>query len=330
MRPVPPVIVQTLSLAQVREGYLANGSDAWLPIVDAHHHFWEVPRNPHHWLTQQPRIAFRYGDYESICCDFLPDDYARASAGHRVMRHVVMEGEWDSQDPIGEAIWMQALAQDKGAPHAMAAQIWLDRDDVDAVLLRYQQAPLAGFVRSVRHKPKATSRQLHHSQWVEPGAMRCPHWRAGYRKLAASGLMFELQTPWWHMDEAVELAQDFPNLRIIVNHAGLPAQRDVKSMLLWQQAMQRLSICPNVMVKISGLGVSGDAWRPELQKPVVDSLLASFGFERCMFASNFPVDSLVASMDTLWSGFKSLTQHLPLETRLALFCDNAVRIYQLE
>jgi hypothetical protein len=55
----------------MRERFLASGDDAELPIVDAHHHFWDLTHNYHPWLCDRPRIAFRYGDYEAICRDFL-------------------------------------------------------------------------------------------------------------------------------------------------------------------------------------------------------------------------------------------------------------------
>lgn len=317
-------------LEQARQAYLASGDARLLPIVDAHHHFWAVPGNPHHWLTQLPRIPFRYGDYSAICRDFLPADYAAACGEHQVLRHVVMEGEWDPTDPVGEALWMQGLAQTAGKPHAMAAQVWLDRDDVAEVLTRYSQPPLAGFVRSVRHKPRALPREQHHSGWSAPGSMRCERWRSGYALLQRHGLMFELQAPWWHMDEAVELARDFPQTRIVVNHAGLPAQRDEDTLRGWRAAMSRLADCPNVVVKLSGLGVAGQPWTVEQQQPVVHALIADFGVRRCLFASNFPVDGLVVGLADLWSGFKALTQSLPPNDRLALFCDNAVEVYALQ
>ena len=73
----------------------------------------------------------------------------------------------------------------------------------------------------------------------------------------------------------------------------------------------------------------GAAWTAALRRPVVDTLLAHFGTQRCMVASNFPVDSLVVSLDTLFSGFKQLTRHLTPQARLAPLCDNAVRVYGL-
>lgn len=313
-------------LQSARAAFLAGGDEDTLPIVDAHHHFWDLTHNPHPWLQRQPRIAFRYGDYEAICRDFLPADYAAAAGPHQVLRHVVMEGEWDAGDPVGEARWLSGLAERSGTPHALAAQAWLDRDDLAEVLAVYATLPL---VRSVRHKPRCTTRAEHRADWAEPGSMRCPRWRDGYARLHAAGLMFELQAPWWHLDEALELARDFPATTIVVNHAGLPAERDGASLAAWAAAMERLADAPNVVVKISGLGVPGRAWTPELQKPVVDALLARFGPGRCLFASNFPVDGLVASLTDIFQGFKTLTRHLPREQRLALFCDNACRLYGL-
>lgn len=314
-------------LQACRAAFLTSGDEGQLPIVDAHHHFWDVTHNPHPWLRQRPRIAFRYGDYEAICRDFLPEDYERAAGPHRVLRHVVMEGEWDRHDPVGEARWMTALAECCGTPDAMAAQIWLDREDVGDVLAQYARLPL---VRSVRHKPRCAPRAEYRADWAEPGSMRCPRWRAGYARLEAAGLMFELQAPWWHLGEALELARDFPTTTLVVNHAGLPAERDEASLDAWRQAMERLAAAPNVMVKISGLGVPGHRWTPRLQQPVVDALLASFGTQRCLFASNFPVDGLVASLDDIFQTFKTLTRHLSPAERLALFCDNACRLYRLQ
>lgn len=315
-------------LAHARDEFLASGDDALLPIVDAHHHFWDL-RNPHPWLTELPRIPFRYGDYEAICKDFLPADYAANCAPHRVLRHVVMEGEWTPQNPAGEVVWMKSLATRCGKPHAMAAQIWLDRDDAEDLMRLYTSEPFRGFVRSVRHKPVCAAREDYRPDWAPPRSMRCPLWRQGYARLASFGLMFELQAPWWHMAEAAELARDFPETPLVINHAGLPGTRDEETLRRWREAMALLTSYPNVHVKISGIGVRGEAWTPEQQAPVVDALIADFGVARCLFASNHPVDAIVVKLDRLWSGFKELTRQLIPEQRLALFCDNAVALYGL-
>jgi predicted TIM-barrel fold metal-dependent hydrolase len=313
-------------MASVRERFLESGDDTWLPIVDAHHHLFDLQRNPHPWLQQRPLIPFRYGDYSAICRDYLPADYRAAWAGHRVVASVMMEGEWDPHDPLGEACWASGIARDAGLPNAIVGQVWLDRDDLPEVLDGLEAMPL---VRSVRHKPRCVSRADHDARFAAAGSMRCPRWRDGYARLAQTRLMFELQAPWWHFAEARELARDFPATTIVVNHAALPADRSRDGLRDWRGALALLADEPNVRLKISGLGVPGRAWTEALQSPVIDQAIALFGVDRCAFASNHPVDGLCASFDTVFRVFKSATRRRAPQDRLKLFHDNATAWYGL-
>ena len=87
--------------------------------------------------------------------------------------------------------------------------------------------------------------------------------------------------------------------------------------------------CPNVALKISGLGVKGQPWTIEANCPVVLAAIETFGVERCMFASNFPVDSLCARFDQIYDGFATIVQDFAAAEKRALFHDNAVRIYAI-
>ncbi len=121
----------------------------------------------------------------------------------------------------------------------------------------------------------------------------------------------------------------FPDTTIIVNHTGLPADRSPEGLAGWRSAMELLAAQANVMLKISGLGVPGHRWTAELQGPVVRDAIRIFGVERTMFASNFPVDSLVATFDEIYGSFLAITREMPDAARGKLFHDNAVRIYGL-
>ena len=98
----------------------------------------------------------------------------------------------------------------------------------------------------------------------------------------------------------------------------------------WRNAMSAVARQPNVAVKISGIGVPDSPWTVELNRHVVLETIDSFGVERCMFASNFPVDSLVASFTTLFDGFMTITKSFSETERLKLFHDNAVRFYHID
>src|SRR5437016_6182693 len=117
-------MIQIEPVTDWRARFLQTGLNNDLPIVDAHHHFFDLTHNYHPWLCDRPPIAFRYGDYQSICRNFLHDDYLRVSAPHRVVKTVLMEGEWNPRDPVGEARWVAGLSELTGFPHAMAGQAW--------------------------------------------------------------------------------------------------------------------------------------------------------------------------------------------------------------
>ena len=296
-----------------------------LNIVDAHHHFWDPTKNYHPWLCDEPMIPFRYGDYSAIRKPFLPGDYFRAARGHKIVKTVSMEGEWNPADPVGESLWMQTVADEFGFPNAHVAQAWLDADNVAEVLKAQSKIPL---VRSVRHKPRAAASP---EQVVEglPGSMGDPQWRAGFALLGEYGLHFDLQTPWWHLREAAELAGSFPETLIILNHTGLPADRSEAGLAGWRKAMRTIAEHGNVVVKISGLGLCGKKWRIEDNEAIIKDAIAIFGIDRCMYGSNFPVDGVVADYNTIISGYKKAVAELPVTDQQKFFHDNAVKTYSL-
>jgi predicted TIM-barrel fold metal-dependent hydrolase len=266
-------------------------------------HVWDPHAHYYPWLCDERPIAFRYGDYSKLRRRYLVDDYRADTTGWRVSHAVYIEAEWDPRDPLGEMQFVARIRKSTGFPAVAIAQAWLDRDDCPKVLEGHARH---SFVRGVRHKPK-------------PGMMDEARWRDGYARLAPLRLHFELQAPYPQLEEAARLARDFPDTTVVLNHAGLPSSEDVRG---WRAAMVGLAACPNVAVKISGMGV-----------PVREFVLAAielFGVERAMFASNYPVDSLRASFTTIYSGFEEITRGMPDAQRRALFHDNAVRIYRME
>lgn len=295
------------------------------PIIDAHHHFWDPQTNYHPWLADGANIPFRYGDYSSIKRRYLPPEYFADAAAHQVVQTVYVETEWDPEDPIGETRFIEQIARRYGVPNAVVAQAWLDHPDAIALLAEQASYPS---VRSVRHKPGGPTAP------EQVGAQRTlmsdEHWRRSYAALHELGLRFDLQTPWWNLPEAERLARDFPATTLILNHAGLPSDRSDEGLAGWHGAMARLAEQPNVVVKISGLGQPGRPWRALDNAWIVREIVAMFGADRAMFASNFPVDSLCGTFDDIYGGFKYIVRDLPAADQERLFYSNAQRIYRCE
>ena len=296
-----------------------------MPIVDAHHHFWDPTRNYHPWLCDEPMIPFRYGDYSALRRPYLPADYFRDAGRHQVVKTVYVETEWDPADPLGESAYIHEVARAQGYPNAVVAHAPLHAPHAAELIAAQADYPL---VRSIRHKPAAASTPSQARRGA-PGSMDDPRWREGYAQLQRHGLHFDLQTPWWHMNAARDLAVDFPGTQLIVNHAGLPADRSAEGLRAWHDAMAALAEAPNVAVKISGMGRGrGVPWTVADNRPIVRTLIELFGVARCMFASNFPVDGLCASFDTIYTGFEACVQDMPEADRRQLFHDNAMRVYR--
>lgn len=293
-------------------------------IVDPHMHLWDLSLGKHPWLCGD-RIPFRYGDYSPIRRTYLAGDYRRDARPIDIVATVYVEAEWDPSDPFGETRWVHETAAQAGFPNAVVAQAFLDAEDAADVIAGQAAFPL---VRSVRHKPAAVASPADVARGAK-GSMDDPRWRDGYAHLAGHGLNFDLQTPWWHLDAAAELARDFPQTLIVLNHTGLPADRSAEGIAGWRNAMARLAEEPNVAVKISGIGVPGQRWNPDANAGIVRDTIAIFGPERAMFASNFPVDSLVGDLTTIFAGFAAITAGLSPDIRRALFHDNAAAFYRI-
>jgi len=309
-----------------RARFLASGDDADLPMVDAHQHYFDIEAHYYPWLNDRPLRPFRYGDYSSICRTFLPADYRRLTGTHRIVQTVLIEGEWDPATPAAEVDFIESLARTEPTLAAMVAQAWLDREDATELLRYYGEHPL---VRGIRHKPTVTRREAWRSNFVAPGSMRDPRWRDGYAQLAANGLHFELQAPWWHLPEAAELARDFPDVTLVVNHTALPADRSAEGLAGWRANLALLAREPNVALKISGICIPGQPWPVEANRTVVNDAISIVDVSRCAFASNYPVDGVVNSLSEVFDGFKTIVRERSVNDRLALFHDNARRLYRL-
>src|SRR6202022_1655334 len=292
-------------------------------IVDPHQHFWDLGRNYHLWLCDPVPVAFRYGDYSAIKRNYLPADYRRDTTRYRIVKTVHVEAAWDRTDPVGETRWIEAIQREFGLPSACVGHAQPDRPDIEQALAGHARSPL---VRGIRHKPKASG-DPRDARRGEPGSMDDPRWRKGFSGLERFGFSYDLQTPWWHLDAAAELAADFPVTQIIINHTGLPADRTPEALHAWRRGLERAAAQPSVAIKISGLGRPGLPWTIEANGPIIRDAISIFDVERCMFARNYPVDRLAGSVDTIYDGFFAAVADRSPEDQRKLFHDNAIRIY---
>jgi predicted TIM-barrel fold metal-dependent hydrolase len=131
------------------------------------------------------------------------------------------------------------------------------------------------------------------------------------------------------MPDAAALAARHPGIQLLLNHTGLPLRRDPAYLEGWRQQMRTLAAQPNIAAKISGLGMFEPDWTADSIRPLVLDTIEIFGIDRCLFASNFPVDRLASGYDAIWQAFDEITAEFSEPERRKLFHDNAAHFYRL-
>jgi len=150
------------------------------------------------------------------------------------------------------------------------------------------------------------------------------------RGLAERNLVFELMT---HPDQLGTSAAGLaavPDLTVVVEHTGWPRSDSAEEFALWKSGIDALAaIGPQIVCKLSGLAMSFGSMQLDALGPWLEYALGAFGVDRCLFASNFPVDAVYGTFDELYTTFSEVTAGLDEASRSKLFAENAERIYRI-
>jgi len=294
-------------------------------ILDAHHHFWDLAAGHYDWLQEAyAPERFILGDYAALCKNYLPDDLRQDAASLPLVGTVHVEAERDRAEALQETRWLHELQAREGLPSAVVAWVDLLADDAAQALADQAAWPL---VRGVRCKPAIRP----HPQAEAParGGLDDPRWPEALARLAAHGLLWDLRVPWWHLEEAAALITQVPGLTVVVEHTGLPWDRSEAGLAVWRRGLTALAALPDVHLKLSELGLRHEPWSRAGNVAVLRQALAVFGWERCLFGSNFPVASLRASYGEIVQTLCEALAEAPEAAAQAVFHDNAARVYRL-
>ena len=294
-------------------------------IIDAHHHLWDLELNHYPWL--RPETRHPAGDLTPICRSYRLSDFLEDARHQDLAASVHLQAAM--AHPLAETAWLQSLADAPGShgfPHAIVA--WADLADpaVEQLLERHCTHPN---VRGIRFMLNYLPGEPLYCMTDRPDWLADPQWLAGFALLERYHLSFDLQIYPHQMADAAALAARHPGIQLLLNHAGLPIRRDAPSLADWRAALRTLAAEPNVAAKISGLGMFERDWTAASIRPLVLDTIAIFGADRCLFASNFPVDKLMSDYDAIWQAFEEITADFSEAERRKLFHDNAAHFYRL-
>ena len=313
-----------------------------LAICDAHHHLWDRPGN-------------RY----------LIEDLAEDASGHNVVSTVFIEcmaryseNGPEQMKPVGETAFIDALAEkfrSNGEQHMNCSAAIISYADlrlgeaVTPVLEAHRQASPSRF-RGIRHNVCwDESPEVSNSHTMPTkGLLLDSEFRKGVSCLQKQGLLYEVYLYHPQLLELADLARTFPDQPIVLNHFGGPlgvgsyaGKRD-EVMAVWKRSITELATCPNVVAKLGGIAMprNGFGWHEREKPPTSTELVEatapyyhftidSFGPDRCMFESNFPVEKHSCSYTVLWNSFKRIASEYSDSEKAAMFRGVAERVYSI-
>jgi predicted TIM-barrel fold metal-dependent hydrolase len=279
-------------------------------VVDAHVHLWDPVRTDWYpYLSHPPQDG--PGDASRMYRRFDVDAYRAETAGWNVDK-VVNVAAATGRHSIEETIELDDGAR-VGRPDAIIGGLPPTDTVAEAIELIDRQATASRF-RGVR--PMGTSM----GPLPDAGVLHA---------LQERNLLFELMT---HPDQlrvaATQLA-GFDGLIVVVEHTGWPRSDSDEERALWRAGIDALAqVGENVVCKLSGLAMPLQSMRVDAFAPWLEYAIEAFGVDRCLFASNFPVDAMFGTFDELYGAFSAVTAGLDSESREKLFAANAERVYR--
>jgi predicted TIM-barrel fold metal-dependent hydrolase len=280
-------------------------------VVDAHVHLWDPARTDWYPYLSHPQ-APGTADATRMFRRFSLDDYRTESAQWNVEKFVNVAAA-TGRHSIDETIALDADADVGGGPDAIIGGLPPTDTVAEAVELLDRQMTAPRF-RGVR--PMG----VHMGPLPDPGVLRA---------LQERNLIFELMTHTDQLQAAATGLAGFDDLTVVVEHTGWPRSNSDGEWAEWRVGIEALAEAgSNVSCKLSGLAMPFGSMRVEALAPWLEHAIEAFGVDRCMFASNFPVDSMYGTFDDLYAAFSAVTAGLDDGSRGKLFADNAERVYR--
>ncbi|MBA2609911.1 MAG: amidohydrolase [Actinobacteria bacterium] len=281
-------------------------------IVDCHVHLWDPARTD--WYPYlSGRQQLNMGDTTGMNRLFDVGTYKAESAGWNVEKLVNVAAA-TGRHSVDETLALDARADADGHPDAIIGGLPPADSIGEAVELIDKQMQASRF-RGVRPM----------GQFTEP----LPDAEV-LRALAERNLVFELMSKTDQLAVAAVGLAGHDDLAVVVEHTGWPRSASDEEFAEWKAGIDALAAAgDNVVCKLSGLAMPLGSMSVDAFRPWTEHAIEAFGVDRCMFASNFPVDGMHGTLDELFATFTALTEGLDDESRDKLFAANAERVYRL-
>lgn len=275
-------------------------------IIDAHQHFWSLGRGDYPWPNDTVAPIFR---------DFGPGDLAPLLAKAGVDQTVLVQ----ATDTVAETEFLLNLAQQ--SPFIAGVVGWVDLADPDAVatIERLRTNPLLKGLRPMLQNIADTA-------WILDPALT-----PALTHMAETGLRFDALIQPRHLLAILQLAERHPDLQIVIDHVAKPAMGNGQVPDTdWMAGFAALAQCDTVWCKLSGMVTEvGPGWTRADITPFAEHVLDSFGPQKTIFGSDWPVVNLASDYQSWIETVRRLIKDLSAEDQQRIMGLNAQQFYQL-
>jgi len=275
-------------------------------MIDAHHHLWDLGKVSYPWLEAKGVVRF-FGDPSPIQRNYLLTDFRENAKleGFRASVHVQV----GAADPLDEAEWIDSVSQaNPDWPLVQVVHSDLTSPTIESDLDLIQKIPSVRGVRQIVGRSSEEDSKSGTNELLGSAAFR-----NGLIELGKRNLSFDLQLTPELIVKAAKVMSSAPDTKIALCHAGSPVDRSEHGLEKWSKDLRLLSDMDNIFCKLSGLGMFDHNWTENSIAPIINECIQQFSPSRCMFGSNFPVDSLYSDYSSLVQAYRNIIPELACE-----------------
>jgi len=289
-------------------------------------HLWDLKVGKYPWLTNPEVEETPFANIKNLAVDYLSSNYRQDTATIELAGLVHVEAAWDPTNPVGESKWLAETLANFETPFAIIAGGNLLKEDFPELLAAHREATdrVTGVRQILNYHvdPRLTFTD-------DSKIMYNKVWRKNFAHLGDQGMIFDLQIFPDQSTGAAELAQEFPQTKMVINHFIMPLNWDREGIANWREELAKLAAHENIAIKLSGLYMYHRSWPSEAMDTLIDTALELFTPDRVMWGSNFPVDRQFVSLGKLMNDFETSLARHELATREAVMWKTANSWYRL-
>ena len=298
-----------------------------MKILESHHHLWDLNAMEYIWLKQIGRPK-PFGDPTKIQKNYLYNDFLsdiKKANGIEFIGSVHIQVDSALSDPVAETSWLSKL-KPSGIPSAIIGYVDLTKENSLDIIKKHMTFPKFRGVRQII----AMLEKSPNLSFTNENLLRNDRWGKNFNYLAKNEISFDLQLYPEQMYESADFLSKFPDVPVVIDHAGSPYDLSFSGLKTWKKGLKKLAQLPNLFIKLSGFGMYDKNWSSDSHQKIFDTILEIFNPNHVMWGSNFPVEKLTNSYSYSIEQFLKWLKPLSTEDKNFIAWKTATNFYKIK